>query len=111
MAITGVSDRVPVPSGFSKSSSADLVFVDTDFSGFFSRADLAMKCFVFDSLPLGLNRVAEDHTLHALPVRSLLCLFSHLLFLLLLLFRLRNHSLMMGKKAPIWGIKMDLFLE
>ena len=92
---------MPVPSGFSKSSSADLVFVDTDFSGFFSRADLIVTHSVFDPLLFGFNRVAEDHTLHALPIRSLLCLFSRLLFLLVLLFRLRNHSMGMGKKAPI----------
>lgn len=101
MAITGVSDRVPVPSGFSKSSSADLVFVDTDFSGFFSRADLVVMHSVFNSLLLGLNRVAEDHTLHALPIRSLLCLFSRLLFLLVLLLCLGSHSLRTGKKVPI----------
>ena len=101
MAITGVSDRVPVPSGFSKSSSADLVFVDTDFSGFFSRADLVVMHSVFDPLLLGLNRVAEDHALHTLPIRSLLYRLSHLLFLVVLFLCLRNHSLRMGKKVPI----------
>ena len=79
IAITGVSDLVPVPSGFSKSSSDDFVFAETDFSGFFSLADLpliphSLHYFFLDST--GLRRIIPFMLFQLEPFFPIFVVFS-----------------------------------